>query len=112
MPLPKAVSHIKVVTTRAVKQFCLWCCCDQLEEIKGCPATGCPLHEVRPYTKGRGKSLKRATRKDIRCKCVDCSGAKSARDPAVSKCEFNGKDDVFCPLWPYRMGTSYEKPPK
>ncbi len=36
----------------AIKAMCLQCCWMDLEGIRGCTATACPLWEFRPYQKG------------------------------------------------------------
>lgn len=40
---------------KAIREKCIDCCCGQVNEVKLCPATSCPLHEFRlghnPYNK-------------------------------------------------------------
>lgn len=40
---------------KAIHEKCIDCCCGQVNEVKLCPATSCPLHEFRfgrnPYNK-------------------------------------------------------------
>lgn len=36
----------------AITAKCLDCTCDQVNEIKRCPVTQCPLWQYRPYSKG------------------------------------------------------------
>lgn len=42
---------------KAIKEKCLDCCCGQREEVKLCPAKGCPLWDYRlgddPYRQKR-----------------------------------------------------------
>ena len=33
--------------TKAIRMKCLDCCCDQLTEVRKCPATNCPLWRYR-----------------------------------------------------------------
>ena len=33
--------------TKAIRMKCLDCCCDQLAEVRKCPATNCPLWRYR-----------------------------------------------------------------
>jgi len=79
---------------RAIRKFCLWCC-ETSNEVKLCPATDCILWK---YRSGKG----RPKLSIIRAKCLkDCDGEgwKSVKD-----CQFDGKKEKFCPLWPYRLG--------
>ena len=32
---------------KAIRAKCLDCCCEQLNEVKYCPASNCPLHPFR-----------------------------------------------------------------
>jgi len=32
---------------KAIRAKCLDCCCDQMSEVRRCPATDCPLWEYR-----------------------------------------------------------------
>ena len=80
---------------KSARAYCLWCCGGQSNEVKLCPdKEGCVLW---PYRFGRG----RITLRIIRKKCLNCDGEgiKSIRN-----CVFNGVDDEFCPLYPYRLG--------
>lgn len=40
---------------KAIRAKCLDCCCEQINEVKFCPASNCPLHPFRfgknPYRK-------------------------------------------------------------
>lgn len=41
---------------KAIREYCLYCVCDQANEIKLCPSTGCPLY---PFRMGKNPYLKR-----------------------------------------------------
>lgn len=47
----------KTTMKKAIKEKCLDCCCGQREEVKLCPAKGCPLWDYRlgddPYRQKR-----------------------------------------------------------
>jgi hypothetical protein len=45
--------------------------------------------------------LKKTPLKAIRAKCLDCSGGEYKE---VRECQFDGKQDEECPLYPLRMG--------
>lgn len=32
---------------KAIRDYCLWCCNDQLQEVRLCPAQNCPLWPYR-----------------------------------------------------------------
>jgi hypothetical protein len=32
---------------KAIRQYCMWCCLDQINEVRLCPATDCPLWPYR-----------------------------------------------------------------
>lgn len=40
---------------KAIRAKCLDCCCWQQQEVRLCPATGCPLH---PYRMGKNPNRK------------------------------------------------------
>ena len=37
----------RVSRSKAIRMKCLDCCCDQLAEVRKCPATNCPLWRYR-----------------------------------------------------------------
>jgi len=77
---------------RAVRAYCRWCCLDQPNEVRLCPAERCPLWPLRlGRGTGRGGILK-----VIRARCVDCKGFEPGR---VRSCTFQD-----CSLHPYRSG--------
>lgn len=51
---------------KAIRAKCLDCCCDQIEEVKQCPAEECPLHPFRlgknPYRTKREMSKEQRER--------------------------------------------------
>ncbi len=87
---------------RAIRAKCLYCCLDQPQEVRLCPARQCahhafrfgkrpaevPLHDGKPIT----------PLKAIRARCIDCCGG-SLKD--VREC-----DHENCATYPYRMGTN------
>jgi hypothetical protein len=77
---------------RAIRSYCRSCMNDQLNEVKLCPTTYCPLYIFR---NGRGAGAKMRL---IRLKCLDCSG--EIRNE-VREC-FAGD----CSLYPFRMGKN------
>jgi len=32
---------------KAIRKYCLWCCCGSYKEVKECPVVDCPLYEYR-----------------------------------------------------------------
>lgn len=92
---------MELTPLKSVRKHCLWCCKDDFREVKLCPAEGCPIHVFRMGRGSRGKG--KSVVKTIRKKCLDCSGFF---EPNVKNCKFNGKQDTFCYLYPYRMGKA------
>jgi len=92
---------------KSVRKYCLWCCCNNESEVKQCPATNCALHKFRL---GKGN----ISVKDIRAKCIDCSGGElnrvkdcpfsKALTPEQSKKPDSNSGNYPCSLYPYRMG--------
>lgn len=81
------------------RKYCLWCCVDQAKEVRECPKTDCVLY---PYRLNKGN----IRLKTIKLKCFDCSGFNRKE---VVNCQFNGIDDEFCYLYPYRLGHRPKK---
>lgn len=73
---------------KAVRKYCLDCCCGSALEVRECPIKDCHLFKGR-FGKGR------ITLKTIRKNCIDCS--ETVR--SIRTCELTA-----CSLWPYRMG--------
>ena len=46
----------RVSRAKAIRMKCLDCCCDNMTEVRKCPATNCPLWRYR-----MGKEIKDAT---------------------------------------------------
>ena len=40
----------KTPTLKVIKKYCLWCMCDQPNEVKLCPSKDCPLY---PFREGK-----------------------------------------------------------
>jgi len=82
---------------RAVRAHCLWCCLGSFQEVRLCPATGCPSWPLRMGRRAKGSRPLRA----IRTQCLDCCGYEPGR---VRKCPHTA-----CPLHRYRFG---HRPPR
>jgi len=78
---------------KAIRRHCLWCCCDQSNEVKHCGAVSCNSHPLR-----MGKSvagLRPLT--VIKNHCAECSGESGhARDCKLESCA----------LHPFRSGKN------
>jgi len=81
---------------KQIRQFCLWCCDGNANEVRECPAEFCPLHKYR-FGRKEIKGSKSGLRM-IRQKCVDCS---SDSYKEVEYCEFS-----YCPLFIFRFGKN------
>lgn len=81
---------------KAIRAYCLWCCCDSWLFVKECSDTDCPLYHLRlghrPKEKGYTPPVK-----SIRARCIQCSDTVYE----VKKCE-----STDCPLFPYRLGKN------
>lgn len=80
---------------KAIRAYCLWCCCESSNEVKLCPETDCPLHSYR-FGKKKGFVHKLTPIKAIRARCVDCVGG-CTQDANRCKCS-------ECALHAYRTG--------
>ena len=79
---------------KAIRQYCLWCCLDQYQEVTLCPAVKCPLHAYRSgHRPGKGSSPLKA----IRARCLDCVGGSHKE---VEQCK------TECALNVFRFGHS------
>jgi hypothetical protein len=90
---PKVLSPLK-----AVRHFCLDCCCESAKEVELCPANTCPMW---PFRFGRYPTEHvgpKSVLRPIKEKCRDCMPQSIS---APKKCE-----KKCCPVWPYRMGTN------
>jgi hypothetical protein len=84
--LPKTIRQ-KVSRKKAIKDFCLWCCCSSQLEVRECLNDDCALHKVRKSSlSSKGLSLKRI----IRDKCFNCSNTKT-RNCEETSCALHGK---------------------
>lgn len=90
---------------KAIRKYCLECCCGDATEVRQCTATGCSLHGARlgnhTYTaqSAIGEKPVKARRDNlalIKARCYDCSGFV---DSAVRRCT-----ETACSLYPYRKG--------
>ena len=48
----------KTPTLKVIKKYCLWCMCDQPNEVKLCPSKDCPLY---PFREGKNPFKKEHT---------------------------------------------------
>lgn len=78
---------------KSIRKYCLWCCYDQLSEVKKCPSDDCFLY---PYRLGKRTIRRGSVIKRIKKRCRDCGEGKPS---VVKKCEFPD-----CPLYPFRTG--------
>jgi len=62
---------------RAIRAKCMWCCAGSAQEVRLCPAVGCPLHEYRLGHRPETANL--TPIKAIRAKCLGCSGTSVKR---------------------------------
>jgi len=67
---------------KALRAFCLWCCCGQKKEVRLCPAYGCPLW---PWRMGRGTGQERPKHTETGGARADSRGATEARDPEAAQ---------------------------
>mgnify|MGYP001373202584 CR=1 FL=1 len=91
----------RLTPLRAIRAKCLWCCAGSTNEVKLCPAEGCPLHEYRAGH--RPEAAKLTPIKAIRAKCRDCYGLSWAD---VQSCPGLGLADGPCPLHAFRLGKN------
>ena len=68
----------KVTPKQAIKLFCKECVCDQIDEIRNCTATKCPLYDFRPFKSAGKKESEKSTVKSER-------GAKIMTDEHKAK---------------------------
>ena len=47
-PFEKANQNPKSLRM-AINAYCYDCCCEQKQEVRLCPANGCPFHHLRPW---------------------------------------------------------------
>lgn len=85
---------------RAVRHFCLDCCCEVANEVELCPAQSCPLWPFRLGTYPQNHVGPKTVLRPIKAKCKDCMPEPFKRGQvAVKDCE-----KKCCPIWPYRRG--------
>lgn len=89
----RAGGPAKTTPLRAIRRFCLWCCCDSSNEVTHCPAHECALWEYRAGH--RPAQATRTPMRALRAKCLDCV----ENSAEVRRCV---NDD--CPLYVYRTG--------
>jgi hypothetical protein len=77
---------------KSVRSYCRWCMTDQLNEVRLCPSSNCPLYAFR-MGRGAGSKLR-----SIRLRCLDCSGGSRGE---ARECSFTD-----CSLYPFRMGKN------
>ncbi len=85
-----------VTPRRAIRRYCLACCCGSPNEVRLCPVVKCPLH-VHRFGKRPSPDVECLTPiKAMRARCLDCVGYERAE---VRTCEI-----TTCALWSFRMG--------
>jgi hypothetical protein len=89
--LPKTLPPL-----RALRAYCLDCNCESAEEVRLCPAEGCPLWPFRFGAYPNDHQGSKSVLRPIKVKCKDC--APEPQD-GVRNCA-----KKCCPLWPYRQG--------
>jgi len=83
---------MKLTPLTSIRKYCLWCCCNQTNEVNLCTCSDCPLFNLR-FGKGfKGINVLKA----IKARCLGCGEGTSQ---AVKKCEFTD-----CKLFAYRSG--------
>ena len=90
---PKALPPL-----RALRAFCLDCCCESAEEVRLCPVEGCSLWHYRFGAYPENHQGPKSVLKPIRAKCLDCCADNRAE---VQRCAKR-----CCPIYPYRLGTN------
>jgi len=108
---------------RAVRQHCLMCCNGSANEVRLCPAKGCPLwpfrHGHRPNAEDRaavadrplyplerdltGGTFQGSALRAIRLRCIDCSGNS---DSEARACKFGPSHPTPCGLHPFRLNRN------
>ena len=90
----------KLTPLRAVREYCIWCMGDQPMEVKLCIDESCYFYQMRF---GKDKRIKKSptVSKIIKERCIDCVGFDKK---LVKICDFDGKKEELCPLFPFRKG--------
>jgi hypothetical protein len=89
----RAGGPAKTTPLRAIRRFCLWCCCDSSNEVTHCSTHGCALWEYRAGRRPQQAIL--TPLRAVRARCLDCV----ENSGEVRRCL-----SVECPLHVYRMG--------
>jgi hypothetical protein len=77
---------------KAIRLHCLWCCCDQPQEVRLCGAVDCSSYPLR-----FGKSVEGLRPLTvIKEHCLGCSGDEHPKDCDVTDCA----------LYPFRLGKN------
>jgi hypothetical protein len=77
---------------KAIRMHCLWCCCEQPNEVKHCGAVNCNSYPLRFRKSVPG--IRPLT--VIKNHCAECSGDEQAKDCKVTDCA----------LWHFRTGRN------
>ena len=84
-----------IIRSKAIRDYCLWCCGDSKPEVRKCISTNCPLWRFRMGNEDVSAPGKRQKRGEaIRARCLDCSG--------WIKKEVRNCSHTNCPLHKYR----------
>jgi hypothetical protein len=83
---------------RALRAFCLDCCCESAEEVRLCLVEGCSLWPYRFGAYPENYQGPKSVLKPIRARCLDCCGDNRAEvNRCIKQC---------CAIYPYRRGTN------
>lgn len=87
---------------KAIRQYCLWCCNGQYQEVTLCPSHTCALYPFRSghspfYRQDKPDGVQTNPVKAIRARCLDCTGG-SFQD--VAEC------NELCALNAFRFGRN------
>ncbi len=93
--------HKHLGPLKSIRKYCMWCCIDQIIEVRLCPSENCQLH---PYRFGYvpDPKPKKTVLRSIRERCLEC-----VHFEINTSCENNHPDPKnlnHCYLWIYRKG--------
>lgn len=85
----------KLIMSKSIRKYCLWCCGDDPKEVRMCVSTNCPLWRYRLTKEVEAPGTRLPRGKAIKARCLDCSAGERKE---VRKCTFTD-----CPLFQYRL---------
>ena len=99
MSVIKDMPKLHLTSVKAIREYCMWCCCGQSTEVKLCPSMDCVLHALRLQSdKLQPKGL---ITKAITKKCKECSGEFGFTQSCIKA----ANSDKICPLIRYRYAN-------